>query len=234
MRVGEEKREIKLHPQWLNRLSGEFEQSYMLKLRQFLLSEKRAGKRIFPAGPDIFAALNHTPFDRVKVVIFGQDPYHGPGQAHGLCFSVGPGVALPPSLANIYREMTADLGIPPANHGNLSCWAERGVLLLNSVLTVECHKAASHRNRGWERFTDRIAHIIDEEHPGAAFVLWGSYAQKKGEFINRSRHLVIESAHPSPLSASGGFFGSRPFSKVNTWLEGRGISPIDWSLPGRV
>jgi len=230
----EKKREIKLHPQWLDRLSGEFEQSYMRELRQFLLSEKRAGKSIYPAGPDIFAALNHTPFDKIKVVIFGQDPYHGPGQAHGLCFSVSSGVPPPPSLVNIYKEMTDDLGIPPANHGNLSCWAKRGVLLLNSVLTVECHKAASHRNRGWETFTDRIAHIIDKEHPGAAFVLWGSYAQKKGEFIDRNRHLVVESAHPSPLSASRGFFGSRPFSKVNKWLEGRGISPIDWSLPGQV
>lgn len=234
MTSGNDGRVIRLHPQWLERLSGEFDKPYMSDLRQFLLTEKLAGKEIFPPGDEIFAALNHTPFDKVKVVIFGQDPYHGPGQAHGLCFSVRPGVALPPSLVNIYKERFADLGLPPSEHGFLTSWADQGVLLLNSVLTVECHMAASHKDRGWEQFTDKVARVIDAEHPGAAFILWGSYAQKKGAFINRDRHLVIESPHPSPLSASRGFFGSRPFSRVNEWLESHGQAPIDWNLPATV
>jgi uracil-DNA glycosylase len=226
-----ERRRIRLNPQWLERLEDEFRQPYMENLRTFLLAEKQAGKEIFPSGDNIFAALNHTPFNRIKVVIFGQDPYHGPGQAHGLCFSVRPGVPVPPSLQNIYKELATDLGIPPARHGYLPAWADRGVLLLNAVLTVERGKAASHKNRGWETFTDRIAREIDAGHPGAAFILWGSYAQKKGAFINRDRHFVVESPHPSPLSASSGFFGSRPFSRVNLWLESRGIPPVDWRLP---
>jgi len=224
-------RKVRLHPSWFNRLRDEFEKPYMEDLRSFLLAEKRAGKEIYPAGDNIFAALNHTPFDNVKVVIFGQDPYHGPGQAHGLCFSVLPGVRIPPSLINIYKEMNSDLGIPPVKHGYLLSWAEQGVLLLNSVLTVEKNRAASHKNRGWETFTDRIARIIDSEHEGTAFILWGSYAQKKGAFIDRKKHLVLNAPHPSPLSASRGFFGSRPFSNVNQWLEGRGIPPVNWQLP---
>ncbi len=224
-------RRIRLHPSWLTRLSEEFEEFYMQELRSFLLAEKHAGKEIYPAGDRIFAALNHTPFEEIKVVILGQDPYHGPGQAHGLCFSVLPGVPIPPSLVNIYKELASDLGIPPANHGYLRSWAEQGVLMLNSVLTVEKNKAASHRNRGWETFTDRIARIVDAEHSGVAFVLWGSYAQKKGAFIDRSKHLVLESPHPSPLSASRGFFGTKPFSTVNAWLERQGKEPVDWKLP---
>lgn len=224
-------RTIKIHPSWLNRLSDEFEKPYMNNLRSFLLAEKHAGKEIYPAGDRIFAALNHTPFESIKVVILGQDPYHGPGQAHGLCFSVLPGVPVPPSLLNIYKELATDLGIPPANHGYLRSWAEQGVLMLNSVLTVERNKAASHRGQGWETFTDHIAHIIDAEHDGVAFILWGSYAQKKGAFIDRSKHLVLESPHPSPLSASRGFFGTSPFSKVNEWLERQGREPVDWTLP---
>ena len=224
-------RAIRLHPSWLERLGGEFEKPYMAELRNFLLAEKRAGKEIYPAGDRIFAALDHTPFDAVKVVILGQDPYHGPGQAHGLCFSVLPGVPVPPSLVNIYKELATDLGIPPAAHGYLLPWAERGVLLLNAVLTVERNRAASHRGRGWETFTDRIARILDAEHDGVAFILWGSYAQKKGAFIDRTRHLVLEAPHPSPLSASRGFFGTRPFSSVNAWLEERGREPVDWRLP---
>ena len=224
------KRDVKLHPGWLSRLADEFEKSYMRELRDFLIAEKTAGKVIYPPGGDIFAALNATPFDEVKAVIIGQDPYHGPGQAHGLCFSVRPGIPVPPSLVNIYRELSEDLGIPPAAHGCLLPWARRGVLLLNAVLTVERHRAASHRNRGWEDFTDRVIRIIDEEKDGIAFILWGSYAQKKGAFIDRSRHLVLSSPHPSPLSASRGFFGSRPFSKVNRWLEERGVPGIDWSV----
>ena len=226
-----EQNRIKLHPSWLSRLEPEFHQPYMTELRQFLMEEKKAGKQVFPPGAEIFAALDETPFETVKVVILGQDPYHGPGQAHGLCFSVRPGVPAPPSLVNIYKEMATDLGIPPASHGHLVSWARQGVLLLNSVLTVESHRAASHRNRGWELFTDRIAHLIDSEKDAVAFILWGSYAQKKGAFINRDRHLVISSPHPSPLSASRGFFGSRPFSKVNSWLEEKGLEAVNWRLP---
>jgi uracil-DNA glycosylase len=223
---------IKLHPSWLSRLESEFEQPYMARLRTFLREEKRAGKEIYPPGAEIFAALNETPFDTVKVVIIGQDPYHGPGQAHGLCFSVSPGVPVPPSLANIYKEMATDLGIPPASHGHLISWARGGVLLLNSVLTVESHRAASHQKKGWEQFTDRIIRLLESEKDSLAFILWGAYAQKKGEFIDRNRHLVISSPHPSPLSASRGFFGTRPFSRVNTWLEEKGIPPVNWRLPG--
>jgi uracil-DNA glycosylase len=226
-------RQVKLHPSWLSRLSDEFEKPYMDDLRAFLLAEKKAGKEIYPSGEDIFSALNHTPFDKIKVVIFGQDPYHGPGQAHGLCFSVHPGVPVPPSLINIYKEMVSDLGIAPARHGHLISWAEQGVLLLNSVLTVEKNRAASHRNQGWESFTDKIARIIDRDHDGAAFILWGAYAQKKGAFIDRDKHLVLSAPHPSPLSASRGFFGSRPFSQVNDWLKKQGKTPVDWQLPDR-
>ncbi len=222
---------IKLHPSWLSRLEDEFDQPYMKELRQFLVDEKKHGKEIYPPGAEIFAALDETPFDNVKVVILGQDPYHGPGQAHGLCFSVRPGVPAPPSLVNIYKEMATDIGVPPASHGHLISWARQGVLLLNSVLTVESHQAASHRNRGWEQFTDRVIHLLDAEKEAAAFILWGSYAQKKGAFIDRSRHLVLSSPHPSPLSASRGFFGSRPFSRVNAWLEEKGIDPVEWRLP---
>lgn len=227
-----EERTINLHPSWLPGLSAEFDKPYMNDLRGFLLEEKQAGKEIYPPGGEIFTALNKTPFEDVKVVILGQDPYHGPGQAHGLCFSVQPGVRTPPSLMNIYKEMATDLGVPPASHGHLISWAGQGVLLLNSVLTVESHRAASHRNRGWEQFTDRIVHLIESEKEAVAFILWGAYAQKKGSFIDQSRHLVITSPHPSPLSASRGFFGSRPFSRVNTWLEEQGRVPINWRLPG--
>lgn len=224
-------RKVNLDPSWLSKLSGEFEKPYMDELRDFLIAEKKAGKEIYPAGDDIFSALNNTPFDKIKVVIFGQDPYHGPDQAHGLCFSVRPGVPVPPSLINIYKEMNSDLGFQPVRHGYLMSWAKQGVLLLNSVLTVEKNRAASHRGRGWESFTDRIARLIDIEHDGAAFILWGSYAQKKGSFIDRNKHLVINAPHPSPLSAYRGFFGSRPFSQVNDWLIRMGKSPVDWQLP---
>jgi uracil-DNA glycosylase len=227
----EQGRRIKLDQSWLSRISTEFEKPYMDELRAFLVSEKKAGKEIYPSGDDIFSALNHTPFDEIKVVIIGQDPYHGPNQAHGLCFSVLPGVPIPPSLINIYKEMSTDLGIPPVHHGCLLPWAENGVLLLNSVLTVEKNRAASHRNRGWESFTDKIVRVIDRDHSGAAFILWGAYAQKKGAFIDRNRHLVLSAPHPSPLSASRGFFGSRPFSQVNEWLLQNGKTPVEWQLP---
>ena len=224
---------LKLEESWKQRLRQEFEQDYMLQLRAFLLQEKQAGKRIFPAGNDIFNALNSTPFETVKVVILGQDPYHGPGQAHGLCFSVRPGVEIPPSLRNIYKEIAADLGIAPARSGCLQSWAEQGVLLLNAVLTVESGKAAAHQGRGWERFTDRIIALLNEQGQHIVFMLWGSYAQKKGQIIDRSRHLVLESPHPSPLSASRGFFGNHHFSRANQYLLANGRDAVDWRVADR-
>jgi len=224
-------REIKLDPSWLTVLGDEFEKPYMTGLRQFLLEEKQKGKTLFPPGGQIFYALDHTPFEKVKVVILGQDPYHGPGQAHGLCFSVQPGVAPPPSLLNIYKELETDLNLTAPGHGCLSSWADQGVLLLNSVLTVEAHKAGSHQGRGWETFTDRVVRELEERREHLVFILWGSYARKKGSFIRRDRHLVIESPHPSPLSSYRGFFGSRPFSRTNTYLEQTGQSPVEWKLP---
>lgn len=224
-------REIKLEPGWKAALAGEFESEYMENLRQFLLQEKVSGKRIFPAGENIFNALNSTPLDKVKLVVLGQDPYHGPGQAHGLCFSVLPGVDIPPSLQNIYKELRSDVGFNPPHHGYLQYWAEQGVLLLNAVLTVEAHKAGSHQGKGWERFTDRVVHILNEQRNNLVFLLWGAYAQKKGGFIDATRHLVLKSPHPSPLSASRGFFGNRHFSRANTYLLENGLQPIDWQLP---
>lgn len=215
---------------WLDVMGDEFEKPHMTKLREFLKTEYADGKTIFPQRAEYFAALNATPFDRVRVVILGQDPYHGPGQAHGLCFSVKSGVALPPSLVNIYKEMESDIGIPRAKDGCLTKWADQGVLLLNSVLTVRENQAASHQGRGWEQFTDRVIREVAERREGVAFVLWGSYAQKKAAFVDRSKHLVLESVHPSPLSAHRGFFGSRPFSKINAYLASRGETPINWSL----
>ncbi len=224
---------VKMEPGWLLQLNEEFEKPYMHSLRAFLQSEKKEKKQIYPKSSEIFAAFDHTKFQNVKVVILGQDPYHGPGQAHGLCFSVRPDVKLPPSLLNIYKELQADLGIPRADHGCLLSWADQGVLLLNAVLTVEDGRPASHQNRGWEKFTDQVIDRLNTQRENLVFVLWGAYAQKKGQFIDRSKHLVIESVHPSPLSASRGFLGSRPFSKINSYLEKKGIAPIDWTLPPR-
>ena len=226
--------EIKLHPSWLERLRGEFEQPYMADLKQFLATERQKGKRIFPKGGEWFRALDLTPLDQVRVVILGQDPYHGPGQAHGLCFSVQPGVQTPPSLVNIFKELESDLGIRPARHGFLEHWAKQGVLLLNSVLTVEMGRAASHRDRGWERFTDQIILEVNAKNEPVVFMLWGSYAQKKAAFVDTSRHLVLKAPHPSPLSAHSGFFGCRHFSKANAFVESRGLAPIDWALPESV
>ena len=223
--------DIKLHESWLAPLQGEFDSPYMAELKRFLVAEKAAGKRIFPPGGEWFHALDATPLDRVRVVILGQDPYHGPGQAHGLCFSVRSGVRIPPSLVNIYTELETDLGIAPAGHGNLEHWARQGILLLNSVLTVQAHQAASHRGRGWERFTDAVIRLVDARQTPAVFILWGSYAQKKAAFVDRSRHLALTAPHPSPLSAHNGFFGSRPFSRTNAFLQERGLTPIDWRLP---
>jgi uracil-DNA glycosylase len=203
----------------------------MGELKRFLLREREQGKRIFPKPKEWFRALDLTPLGKVRVVILGQDPYHGEGQAHGLCFSVQPGVRPPPSLVNIYRELERDLGIKPRRHGFLEHWASQGVLLLNSVLTVEMGRAASHRERGWERFTDRIIREVNARPEPVVFMLWGSYAQNKAAFVDTSRHLVLKAPHPSPLSAHGGFFGCRHFSKANAFLESRGLPPIDWALP---
>ena len=223
--------EIKLHPSWRERLGGEFEQPYMADLKRFLIAEKQAGKPIFPKGCDWFRALDLTPPEAVRVVILGQDPYHGAGQAHGLCFSVPDGVQLPPSLKNIYKELESDLGIKPARRGFLEHWAKQGVLLLNSVLTVEMGRAASHRERGWERFTDAVVAVVNAQDRPVVFMLWGSYAQKKAAFVDASRHLVLKAPHPSPLSAHRGFIGCGHFSAANRWLQGRGLAPIDWALP---
>ncbi|MCA3254375.1 MAG: uracil-DNA glycosylase [Alphaproteobacteria bacterium] len=227
---------VRLHESWLEPLRGEFEAPYMAALRGFLVSERAAGKRIFPKGAEWFRALDLTPLDRVRVVILGQDPYHGPGQAHGLAFSVKPGTPIPPSLVNIYKELQTDLGIPPARHGHLEHWANQGVLLLNSVLTVEMGRAAAHKDRGWERFTDAVIRLVAAKPEPVVFILWGSYAQKKAAFVEDvsrgGRHLVIKSPHPSPLSAYAGFFGSQPFSRANAFLAAHNPPPIDWALPG--
>ncbi len=212
-------------------MAAEFAAPYMAQLKAFLAAEKQAGKRVFPKGAEYFSALNLTPLDKVRVVILGQDPYHGEGQAHGLCFSVQPGVKTPPSLVNIYKEMQADLGIAPVRHGHLEHWAKQGVLLLNSVLTVEMGLAASHQGKGWERFTDAVIRAVNAQPHPVVFILWGNYAQKKAAFVDTARHLVIRSAHPSPLSAHNGFFGSKPFSKANAFLTEKGFEPIDWQLP---
>jgi uracil-DNA glycosylase len=222
---------IKLHESWKAPLADEFAAPYMAELRAFLVAEKAKGKRIFPKGSEWFRALDLTPLEKVRVVIIGQDPYHGEDQAHGLCFSVQPGVRTPPSLVNIYKELQADLGIAPARHGFLEHWAQQGVLLLNAVLTVEMAQAASHQGKGWEKFTDAIIRLINARAEPCVFLLWGAYAQKKAGFVDTSRHLVLKSAHPSPLSAYNGFFGSRPFSQTNAFLESHGRTPIDWALP---
>jgi uracil-DNA glycosylase len=227
--------DVKLHQSWLEPLQSEFDSPYMRALRQFLVAEKAAGKRIFPRGDAWFRALDLTPLEDVRVVILGQDPYHGEGQAHGLCFSVQPGVRTPPSLVNIDKEMEADLGIPPARHGFLEHWAQQGVLLLNAVLTVQMSMAASHQGRGWERFTDAVIRLINARPEPVVFMLWGSYAQKKAAFVDSvdkgGRHLVLKAPHPSPLSAYSGFFGCGHFSKANAFLKAHGQKPIDWRLP---
>jgi len=222
---------VKLDPSWLKVLQPQFEAPYMQELRSFLVKEREAGKQIFPKGSEWFHALDATPLDKVRAVILGQDPYHNDGQAHGLCFSVKPGVQTPPSLVNIYKEMQADLGLPPPRHGHLEHWAQQGVLMLNAVLTVEAHRAASHQGKGWEKFTDEIIRQVNNLERPVVFILWGSYAQKKASFVDATRHLVIKSAHPSPLSAHNGFFGSKPFSRANAFLRAQGQPEIDWKLP---
>ncbi len=225
-------RAVQLEGSWLARLAPEFEQPYMAALRAFLLAQKKAGKQLFPPGDEIFNAFAHTPLEQVKVVILGQDPYHGPGQAHGLCFSVKPGVQVPPSLQNIFKEIRHELGHPIPHHGHLTAWADQGVLLLNSVLSVECGRAASHQGMGWETFTDRVIDLVNRDCEGVVFMLWGSYAQRKGAIIDRERHCVLSAPHPSPLSAHRGFFGCGHFVAANEYLVARGKEPIDWRLPG--
>ncbi len=218
-------------PSWQAALLPEFELPYMQVLKTFLRAEKEAHKVIYPHSSNWFHTLEATPLDKVKVVILGQDPYHQAGQAHGLCFSVLPGVKTPPSLANIYKELETDLGIAPANHGYLESWAQQGVLLLNAVLTVEDSNANAHQGKGWEQFTDKIIETINSQCEGVVFLLWGSYAQKKGAMIDVKRHCVLKAPHPSPLSAYRGFFGCQPFSKTNDYLTSQAKQAIDWALP---
>ena len=217
---------VRIEESWRKRLEGEFEKPYFAALREFV-REEYATRRVFPPAAKIFRAFDDCPFEEVKVVILGQDPYHGAGQANGLCFSVDPGVAAPPSLVNVFKEIESDLGRPTSRDADLARWARQGVLLLNATLTVREGLAGSHQNRGWEAFTDAAVKALNEERCGLVFMLWGNYARRKGEGIDRSRHLVLESAHPSPLSAQR-FFGCRHFSKANTYLESKGKKKIDW------
>lgn len=225
-----EKTEPQIEPGWLEVLRPEFEKPYFTDLKSFLLKEKKQ-YRVYPAGNRIFAAFDHTPFSKVKVVILGQDPYHGDGQAHGLCFSVPDGIALPPSLQNIYKELSTDLGMAIPKSGNLEKWANQGVLLLNATLTVRANQAGSHQRQGWENFTDEVIRQLSARHTGLVFILWGSYAQAKEMLIDTSKHYVLKAVHPSPLSVYRGFFGCRHFSKTNELLISSGKEPIDWTLP---
>ena len=222
---------VKLEASWKDRIGDYLDRPEMLALSTFLRDEKAAGKMIYPPGPEIFNAFAHTPFDKVRVVILGQDPYHGPGQAHGLSFSVRPGVRVPPSLQNIFKEIEGSLGIARPDHGCLTPWADQGVLLLNAVLTVEAGQAASHQGKGWEGFTDAAIDALNREREGLVFLLWGSHAQKKGQLIDGRRHLILRSVHPSPLSAHRGFLGCGHFAQANAYLVSRGEPPVDWSLP---
>lgn len=219
---------MQLHPSWKPYLSQELEKPYMQELLQFLKSEKSKGKKIFPPEDKIFAAFEQTPFDQVKVVILGQDPYHALGQAHGLSFSVGEKVKLPPSLVNIFKELKSDLSKEPPTQGSLVKWAEQGVLLLNSVLTVEEGKAGSHHKKGWEKFTDKVIEVLNHEKKNLVFILWGAPAQKKAAHVDETKHFLIKSVHPSPLSSYRGFFGSKPFSKTNDYLKSHHKDEIDW------
>jgi uracil-DNA glycosylase len=221
---------IRLENGWKQRLRDQFDQPYMKDLRAYLLQRRQNGASIFPPPDQWFSAFNMTPFDDVKVVILGQDPYHGVGQAHGMCFSVLPGVAIPPSLRNIYKELQSDLGIAPVSHGYLASWAEQGVFLLNSVLTVERGQAAAHQGKGWEQFTDRVIEVLAEQRDGVVFLLWGAYARRKGQMIDQTRHLVLSCAHPSPFSATG-FLGCKHFSRANDYLLKSGRTAVNWQLP---
>ncbi len=221
---------IRMEPSWLEVLRQEFDKAYFSEIRAFLKREKLANKIIYPPGPLIFNAFDSTPFHKVKVVIIGQDPYHGAGQAHGLCFSVQKGIKPPPSLVNIYKEMKSDLGLNPPPHGNLQSWAEQGVFLLNAMLTVEKDQPASHQKIGWQNFTDVAIQKLSDQRDKLVFILWGAFAQQKALLIDSNKHLIIKSPHPSPFSADKGFFGSKPFSKTNQWLERNGITAVNWQL----
>ncbi len=221
---------VKIEASWKAELKEEFSKPYFEDIATFLKAEKAAGKTVYPPGPYIFNAFNTTPFDEVKVVILGQDPYHGPGQAHGLSFSVPPGVPPPPSLVNIFKELHTDLNLPIPNHGYLEKWAKQGVLLLNASLTVEAHKPMSHSKIGWHHFTDDVIRILSKDKDHVVFMLWGGFAKSKAELIDKDKHLILTAAHPSPLSAHNGFFGCRHFSKANFWLKQKGIEQVDWSL----
>ena len=218
---------VRIEESWKQKLTPEFEKDYFIKLTEFVRAEY-ASQTIYPPAKQIFNAFDHCPFDDVKVVIIGQDPYHGPGQAHGLCFSVAEGIPNPPSLQNIFKEIMSDLGKPMPANGDLTRWARQGVLLLNATLTVQAHQAGSHQRKGWEEFTDAAIRLLAEEREHLVFILWGAYAQKKGAFIDRSKHLVLASAHPSPLSAYNGFFGNKHFSRTNEYLKAHGITEIEW------
>lgn len=222
--------DVQIEQSWKQVLQPEFDKPYFAEIVGFLKSEKQAGKIIYPPGPFIFNAFNTTPFDHVKVVILGQDPYHNPGQAHGLCFSVAMGVPAPPSLVNMYKEIQADLGIAPPGHGHLQKWAEQGVLLLNAALTVEQNKPMSHSKIGWHTFTDAVIQTLSDKKEKLVFLLWGGFAKGKKPLIDTAKHLVLTAAHPSPLSAHNGFFGCRHFSKTNEWLQKNGLEPINWTL----
>ncbi len=222
--------EPKIEASWKEFLSTEFKKPYFKEIKQFLVSEKESNHTIFPAGSKIFSAFDLTPIENVKVVILGQDPYHGPGQAHGLSFSVPQGISIPPSLRNIFKELKSDLGMDIPTHGNLSNWARQGVLLLNATLTVRANEAGSHQNRGWEQFTDHIIEKISEEKSGIVFMLWGKFAQAKEHLIDSRKHLILKAAHPSPFAADKGFFGCRHFSKANDYLKLNGKKAIDWNL----
>lgn len=219
--------DVQIEESWKERLTNEFEKDYFIRLTDFVRAEYKS-TTIYPPGRLIFNAFNLCPFDKVKVVIIGQDPYHGPNQAHGLCFSVNDGIAYPPSLQNIFKEIQNDLGIPIPSSGNLTRWANQGVLLLNATLTVRAHQAGSHQRKGWEEFTDAAIRILANQREHLVFILWGAYAQKKGAFIDRSKHMVLTSAHPSPLSAYNGFFGNKHFSRTNDYLTAHGKTPIQW------
>ncbi|MCG8381513.1 MAG: uracil-DNA glycosylase [Gammaproteobacteria bacterium] len=227
-------RTVQMEHSWLAVMQSQFQSAYMQKLRQFLLERKKSGAVIYPLGEQYFSAFNTTSFNQVKVVILGQDPYHGPGQAHGLCFSVLPNVPPPPSLINIFKEIQSDLGIASPNHGCLIPWAEQGVFLLNAVLTVEKGRAGAHQGKGWELFTDYAIQQLSEKRERLVFLLWGSYAQKKGQHIDSKKHLVLKCAHPSPLSAHRGFLGCQHFSQTNTYLQAHGQQPVDWQLPDKM
>lgn len=222
---------IELNPEWLKVLASEFNKPYMIALKSFLLSEKQKGLQVYPKGSAIFNAFNHTPFDKVKVVILGQDPYHGTGQAHGLSFSVKKGVVTPPSLKNIYKELALEFpDYKTPTHGNLTAWADQGVLLLNATLTVRAHEAGSHQNQGWEKFTDQVITSLSEKREGLVFLLWGKYAQQKEGLIDPNKHHVLKAAHPSPFSAYNGFFGCNHFLKTNQILLSSGLAPINWQI----